>query len=922
MPSDIFTLEWLARSAASGFVILAAASAAVRLCREPADRVRIAVLGLLGAVLVPCLTLVPGMPSWSLGVLPAQSVAAASTVATETVVSSETLPSHQPSVVPNAPQLETKATEVATLQRSPLPATETVEAPTGITTAASSVEIPAPPSWSASLLATVVYGVATTVFMIWSLLGLWRLALLWRRARPAPLEASLLLREIAGPAADRVRLLVSDEIDAPVAFGGWRPVIMLPANVCGAEASEKLRYGLAHEWSHIERGDVHRWYLVALAQIILFYQPFFWWLRRQIRLSQDFLADARSADQATDPIDYADYLVSLARVRLRVPGFTLGIVDRRSNLTRRVHMLLLNRSPLSRRCRLAWTCGTAAIVFGLLAGLSAVRLTAANPPDKESKADDAKKPMPAPAQGETLNYTGKVTDKDTGKGIAGVSVTVRRSILGDPERKENNPVMEESKHTTDADGKYAFTIPPEQTAQRYLYIELDVEHPDYAPRKNFGYALSMIRKNEKLGGKPFFELVEMRPAKPVTGVVRTPDGKAAAGVKLQAYSVTNKTKEGQLEYGSFADTRTDAEGKFRLPLTTPGWAVLWVLPEEYVPTTRVLNDKRGDLGTFTLTAGPRIKGKLLDAKGNPLGGVIVNAECKDRNEEITQPVADNINRSAITDDKGNFQMKPLPPGNYVVKPADYPHDGSLDRQERKRSEIPGVFIGTKIKLNADTQPEFVEVRAVPHVTIEAQHFDSKGKPGRGHGPMIVGRIDGLFWFSEAKCDANGKVTALVPHGLEDTQVDLMTNEHGVLRWRRGKDGPLNNNRRVMLGTMNDDVKNIEIIKYTAPILIVKVTTKDGSAPVNPAATGLYPKGKGQYEGISFGGSRHSDVHFEKQEDGRFRSMQLFPDEEVTVAGHADGYTSKSEKVTLAEGTTKEIEIVLEKAPPAKEGEKK
>src|SRR5262249_53720880 len=152
---------------------------------------------------------------------------------------------------------------------------------------------------------------------------------------------------------------------------------------------------------------------------------------------------------------------------------------------------------------------------------------------------------------------------------------------------------------------YSFTIPPEQTAERYLYIELDVEHPDYAPQKRFGYALSMILKNEKLGGRPFFESVELRPAKPVTGLVRTPEGKPAAGVKILSYSVTSNRPQGTFEYGSFAETRTDDSGTFRLPLVTPGWAVMWVLPEQYVPTTHVLKDKRGDLGTFNLQTGPR-----------------------------------------------------------------------------------------------------------------------------------------------------------------------------------------------------------------------------------------------------------------------------------------------------------------------------
>lgn len=932
MSWDDFILEWLARAAAGGFVILAAAAVAVRLCRQPADRVRVAAIGLLGALLVPWVALIPGLPRWSVGVLPPEPVA--SVQATEIVEVTDPPPGYQPNPqqidLPNAARTQSKAKKSATPPQSAPPVAEVVSEQVAIGTAGPEATPSTPSevaatttSWSVSRVVAIAYGVATAGLLLWSMLGLCRLYLLWRRAHPAPTKAWETLREIAGPASDRVGLLVSDEIDAAIAFGGWRPVIVLPATVCEEERTDTLRYGLAHEWSHIERGDVWRWYLVAFAQVVLFYQPLFWWLRRQLRLSQDFLADARSADHTSEPVDYAEYLVSLARRRLNIPTFALGITDQRSNLTRRVHMLLLNHNPLSRRCRLAWTCGTAAVALGLLVGLSSVRLTAADPPATETKPDDVKKPDTPPVKGETLHYTCMVINKDTKKGIAGVTVTVRRSLLGDPERKETNPIIEESKHTTDAEGRYSFTIPPEQTSQRYLYIELDVEHPDYAPQKGFGYALSMILKNEKLGGRPFFEMVEMRPAKPVNGVVKTPDGKPAAGVKIMSYSVTSKRDNGTFEYGSFADIRTDADGKFRLPLTTPGWAVVWVLPEEYVPTTHVINEKRGDLGTFTLATGPRLKGKLLDAKGMPLAGVIVNAESRDRNEEITRPVADNINRSSVTNDKGEFEMKPLPPGNYLVKPDRYQRDGSVDRKDSKRGDIPGVFIGTKVTLKAGTDAEPVEVRAVPHVTIEAQHFDSKGKPSRGHAPHIFGQIDGVFWFGEAKIDPTGKVIAQVPHGLENTQLDLMTNEHGSLRWRRGKDGELHNNRRVMLGTMNDDVKDIEIIKYTAPILVVKITTKDGSKPVNSAVTLKYTTGKGQFEGrLIVGNGRESDVSFEKQENGKFRSEQLFPDEEAVVTGHADGYADKSEKVSLAEGTTKEIEIVLEKAPPAKEGEKK
>ena len=175
-------------------------------------------------------------------------------------------------------------------------------------------------------------------------------------------------------------------------------------------------------------------------------------------------------------------------------------------------MLRLNPTPPARRCRRAWT-GAAA-----LDRPGPRRRAVRRPPRRRRPAEakeakdapkpDAKKPAEPAAKGETLDYSGNVTDKDTGKPIAGATVVVRRSLFGDPEEDETNPVIQETKHTTDADGKYTFTIPPEQSAKRYLYIELDVEHPDYAPQKGFGYALSMIRKNEKLGGRPFFESVD------------------------------------------------------------------------------------------------------------------------------------------------------------------------------------------------------------------------------------------------------------------------------------------------------------------------------------------------------------------------------------------------------------------------------
>src|SRR5262249_45060513 len=154
--------------------------------------------------------------------------------------------------------------------------------------------------------------------------------------------------------------------------------------------------------------------------------------------------------------------------------------------------------------------------------------------------------------------------------------------------------------------------------------ELDAQAPGYAARRGFGYALSMILKNEKMGGRPFFEQVTLRPGKEISGTVQTPDGKPAAGVKVLAYSVTSKRSAGEFEFGSFTDTKTDPQGRFSLTLVSPGSGVFWLLPRLYAPALVAPKDtSRGDLGKFVLQQGIVLRGRALDTQGKPLPGIYI-----------------------------------------------------------------------------------------------------------------------------------------------------------------------------------------------------------------------------------------------------------------------------------------------------------
>ena len=767
-------------------------------------------------------------------------------------------------------------------------------------------------------IALAAYATVSAGVLAWWLLGqamLWRVT---RGARSVPRAVRERLLEISGPAGERVRLLSSGRIALPFTYMWLTPVILLPEGLCAGADDEALQYALAHEWSHVERRDAWAWNLAALAGSMLFYQPMFWWLRRQLRLCQDYLADDRAAS-AGSPEDYATCLVRLARLggRPRVHALAIampamGIFDRPSNLSRRVAMLINDRGPIERRCPRLWSVGTAAAAALAILAVAGLRADATPAPGPAT-------PKAAPPQagsdskGETLHYSGVVKDKDTDKPIAGAIVTVRRSIL----RSSENRVLQETRHTTGIDGRYSFTIPPEQYSSPYLYIELDVEHPDYATRDRFGYALGMTRKNEKLNERPFFETIELRPAQPITGRVETPEGKPAAGVVVLAYSRTDKVSRGDFEYGSFARAETDAQGRFRLPITTPGQAAYWVLPKDYAVELFVVpKGKRGDMGTITLKKGVSVAGRVLDVQGKPIKGVFVEIERERGNGPDLEAqnlafISNVIRRAAETDSDGRFTFDPLPPGEYKVTPSETNYEGDRKKQWTRRP-LPEVFAPAKLTIKEGETPAPLEIRALPSVVVEGHWVDSKGQPKGGWSSFVFGRMDGSFWSAQAHPDAQGRFSLKVPHGLEQVQLDISTNEHASARHRIGKDGPLVEGRTVKLGTLDHDVKDIEIVRYVAPIIVINATTKDGK-PIKgfTAAVEYTAPGEGREKNVHVVGGGRKQAIQDEQYDGRYRTSTLLPDKEVSVTVSADGYATASRKLSLPEGKTEEVTLVLE-----------
>jgi beta-lactamase regulating signal transducer with metallopeptidase domain len=230
--------------------------------------------------------------------------------------------------------------------------------------------------WALGLVALYLAGVGFFLGR-WLLayVGLWRLI---RSSIAAPRGVAKLFAAMSRQQAGRPRLRMSQRLRVPVSCGLLRPTVVVPANLCESSGQARLRWIFAHELTHLRRGDVWSCLLFSIGSAAFFYCPWFWWLRRQARLCQEYVADAAAVDQDARSEDYAQFLLNLATVPAG-PVLAIGVVDQTSDLFRRVTMLLQDPLRVENRCPRLWALAMTAGLLALAVLTSGLGLQAAAP---------------------------------------------------------------------------------------------------------------------------------------------------------------------------------------------------------------------------------------------------------------------------------------------------------------------------------------------------------------------------------------------------------------------------------------------------------------------------------------------------------------------------------------------------------------
>jgi hypothetical protein len=237
----------------------------------------------------------------------------------------------------------------------------------------------------------------------------------------------------------------------------------------------------------------------------------------------------------------------------------------------------------------------------------------------------------------------------------------------------------------------------------------------------------------------------------VTGILQSPDGKPAPGVRIYAFSsaplsrppdeqprrvglliaqAAHQAPSAEVRQSFQDDTTTDDQGRFELLVPTAGETLLSSWPaKDFAPSSEFIADKRGDVGAITLKPGRTLTGRIVAADDKPVAGIYMRAWLRVAAPDHSAPAVIQqhaaIWRCTRTDDQGSFAFAPLLPGEYVLEPTEV--GGDLSTKHRgdpppEKHPLPAYFAPQKVILSDNQPPTPLEIRPAPMVQI-AGHVD-------------------------------------------------------------------------------------------------------------------------------------------------------------------------------------------------------
>ncbi|MBO0724723.1 MAG: carboxypeptidase regulatory-like domain-containing protein [Blastocatellia bacterium] len=184
----------------------------------------------------------------------------------------------------------------------------------------------------------------------------------------------------------------------------------------------------------------------------------------------------------------------------------------------------------------------------------------------------------------------------------------------------------------------------------------------------------------------------------IKGRVVGDDGKPMANVPVIATPVGRSAARRPGLPGQGAQTSADDDGFFEFEGLAPASYAISASAPGFI-TPPVVDEagpgvyRAGDVANITLVRGGVITGKVVNASGNPLTGVSVNAIRVGGldGEDDDQAVFQGFGRAWRTDDRGVYRIYGLVPGSYIIQAGQTGQPGQFGGPQGARSNFLSPF---------------------------------------------------------------------------------------------------------------------------------------------------------------------------------------------------------------------------------------
>ena len=135
-----------------------------------------------------------------------------------------------------------------------------------------------------------------------------------------------------------LQIFFSHYVNTPMMIGFFKPVILLPFATVSHLSPQQFEAILIHELAHIRRNDYILNILQSVLDTILFFNPFTWWITKNIRQEREKCCDEMVL-QLSDPYHYARALLALEEPVQHLP-LIMTAVGKHSHLFHRIKNIM------------------------------------------------------------------------------------------------------------------------------------------------------------------------------------------------------------------------------------------------------------------------------------------------------------------------------------------------------------------------------------------------------------------------------------------------------------------------------------------------------------------------------------------------------------------------------------------------------